>query len=451
MQLFRSLRARSAIGNHEQRLLAGRHARLRGEPGPKPGSSHADVAAQLDDADWAILESLPLWIDVPEHDVRVVHAGIVPGVPFEKQDPWLLTHIRSIDERGKPSEKWGTLWGSLYQERAAHRVWTQRTATPAIAPARDRARYRLRVRRRADCTGACPMASPRRPSRLVSTRWCRCAHAAPTPTTVASYPEAECGSRLRLRPRAARRPSGKLTRVPLPGLEAGERKLDPKTAHYLCDVLRLRAGEKFIAFDPETKLEADARLGESEHGTYCGIGALREGARVQRYGHRARASARQGRQDRTSRARSDRTRRGRAALGRKCAQRLTRRTNAARASARAGRRSRSMPRANAVAQTCPRSSDRTRSSRSSARWRDQNAIKLCLVPGAAQSLRALTAAWTVGSPIAILIGPEGGLAPEEVSEAEQAGFVAVSFGELVLRTEIAGTAVLGALLLVAQS
>ena len=82
--------------------------------------------------------------------------------------------------------------------------------------------------------------------------------------------------------------------------------------------------------------------------------------------------------------------------------------------------------------------------------RDQNAIKLCLVPGAVQSLRALTAAWTVGSPIAILIGPEGGLAPEEVSEAEQAGFVAVNFGELVLRTEIAGTAVLGALLLVAQ-
>ncbi|HEY3256277.1 MAG TPA: metallophosphoesterase, partial [Polyangiaceae bacterium] len=115
LRLFRSLRARSALGNHEQRLLAGRQARLRGEPGPKLGSSHAEVAAQLEDADWAILESMPLWIDVPEHDVRVVHAGIVPGVPFDKQDPWMLTHIRSIDERGKPSEKWGTLWGSLYQ------------------------------------------------------------------------------------------------------------------------------------------------------------------------------------------------------------------------------------------------------------------------------------------------------------------------------------------------
>lgn len=116
LRLFRELRARAAIGNHEQRLLAARHARLRGEPGPKLGSSHAAVAAELSDADWAVLESLPLWVDVPEHAIRLVHAGIVPGVPFEQQDPWLLTHIRSITADGKPSEKWGTLWGSLYKD-----------------------------------------------------------------------------------------------------------------------------------------------------------------------------------------------------------------------------------------------------------------------------------------------------------------------------------------------
>jgi hypothetical protein len=115
LRLFRELRARSAVGNHEQRLLAARHARLRGEPGFKLGGSHAEVAAQLGDADWALLESLPLSIDVPEHDVRVVHAGVLPGLPFDQQDPWILTHIRSVGADGKPSEKWGTLWGSLYQ------------------------------------------------------------------------------------------------------------------------------------------------------------------------------------------------------------------------------------------------------------------------------------------------------------------------------------------------
>ncbi len=115
LQLFRAVRGRSALGNHEQRLLAARHASQHGGSGPKLGSVHAEVAAQLNDDDWAILESLPLWIDVPEHGLRVVHAGVVPGVPFEAQDPWLLTHIRSVDEHGKPSEKWGQLWGSLYR------------------------------------------------------------------------------------------------------------------------------------------------------------------------------------------------------------------------------------------------------------------------------------------------------------------------------------------------
>lgn len=45
----------------------------------------------------------------------------------------------------------------------------------------------------------------------------------------------------------------------------------------------------------------------------------------------------------------------------------------------------------------------------------------------------------------ILIGPEGGLDPEEHAVAIRAGFEAVSFGPRVLRTETAGLAVLAAL------
>lgn len=115
LRLFRKLRARSVMGNHEQRLLAARAAKERGGAGGKPGSTHAEVAAQLGDEDWAMLESFPLWLDLPEHEIRIVHAGIAPGVPFEQQDPRLLTHIRSIGDDGRPSEKWGTLWGSLYR------------------------------------------------------------------------------------------------------------------------------------------------------------------------------------------------------------------------------------------------------------------------------------------------------------------------------------------------
>jgi len=49
--------------------------------------------------------------------------------------------------------------------------------------------------------------------------------------------------------------------------------------------------------------------------------------------------------------------------------------------------------------------------------------------------------------VAVLIGPEGGFTAEERELAEALEFVPVRFGDLVLRTELASAAVLGALLL----
>jgi Calcineurin-like phosphoesterase len=116
LRRVRELGAHSVIGNHEQRLLGAREARRRGEPEPHLNRSHQRVFAEFDDGDWELLASLPLYIDLPEHRLRIVHAGLVPGVPIEQQDPWAVTHIRSIDAEGRPSSRWGpTLWGQLYR------------------------------------------------------------------------------------------------------------------------------------------------------------------------------------------------------------------------------------------------------------------------------------------------------------------------------------------------
>jgi hypothetical protein len=111
LDLLRAVGARSVRGNHEDRLL-----RYRSAPKENPmGEQTLTTARALRKRDWALLESLPLWIDLPEHGVRVIHAGLVPGVPIEQQDPHTLMYVRALDRDGAPVEKRGRfLWGERY-------------------------------------------------------------------------------------------------------------------------------------------------------------------------------------------------------------------------------------------------------------------------------------------------------------------------------------------------
>lgn len=68
-------------------------------------------------------------------------------------------------------------------------------------------------------------------------------------------------------------------------------------------------------------------------------------------------------------------------------------------------------------------------------------LRLMLAPDAGQTLADLAPATN----IQLLIGAEGGLDPQEVIAAGQAGFQAVRLGPRVLRTETAGLAALAAL------
>lgn len=114
LKLYRELHAQAPVGNHEQRLLEAHRARALGEKEPRLSSSHQRIVDELTPEDWALLEGLPLFVDVPEHEVVMAHAGIDPSRPLSKQDAWVVTHVRSIDEDGRPSEKWGRLWGETY-------------------------------------------------------------------------------------------------------------------------------------------------------------------------------------------------------------------------------------------------------------------------------------------------------------------------------------------------
>lgn len=73
-------------------------------------------------------------------------------------------------------------------------------------------------------------------------------------------------------------------------------------------------------------------------------------------------------------------------------------------------------------------------------------VKLLLWEGeTANGLRAVVAGIPAPESVAVLIGPEGGLSAEEAGEAMANGFIPVTLGRRILRTETAGIAVLAIL------
>jgi hypothetical protein len=113
LALYRQVNARSVLGNHESTLLAAHRARRDGTKRPRLSSLHYALLHRLGEADWELLEKLPLSLSLPEHGLCVVHAGVLPAQGLSALDAWTLTHIRSIDPQGKPSprhdyEPWAT-------------------------------------------------------------------------------------------------------------------------------------------------------------------------------------------------------------------------------------------------------------------------------------------------------------------------------------------------------
>lgn len=99
-------------GNHEQKLLDWRHG------GGRLGRLHLELAEAMRDVDWTLLEASPFWLDLPEHDARIVHAGVLPGVPLDEQHPETLMTLRTVGPRGEAPRKkrrsdlplWGERW-----------------------------------------------------------------------------------------------------------------------------------------------------------------------------------------------------------------------------------------------------------------------------------------------------------------------------------------------------
>ncbi|HEY0707060.1 MAG TPA: metallophosphoesterase [Polyangia bacterium] len=112
--------AQAVLGNHDAHVL--RLHRVKGLPddGREVKPEHQLVVNHLRHEDWDYLMNLPYFIRLGAEqaggpDTAVVHAGAVPGIPLEKQDPEHLITLRSIKDNGEPTKKlkgrpWASLW-----------------------------------------------------------------------------------------------------------------------------------------------------------------------------------------------------------------------------------------------------------------------------------------------------------------------------------------------------
>ena len=144
VSLAQRLSATTVRGNHEDKVLLSlseqrsHHAPLRGpEEDPltmddmmdEESFSHGDysvrkLAKQLSNEQIHYLQQAPVILKVGHIQgiggIVVVHAGLVPGVPLEHQDPYEVMNMRSIDldtHLPKENRDAGTPWEKFWNHR----------------------------------------------------------------------------------------------------------------------------------------------------------------------------------------------------------------------------------------------------------------------------------------------------------------------------------------------
>lgn len=119
VQLARERRALAVLGNHDAHVLEGRR-------GKKLKAHHAQVAQSLSSHDVEWLERLPCFLDLPELNALVVHAGLLPNVELARQPRHVLLNLRSFDDDGEPSTRvdggrpWAERWAGPRQVIFGH-------------------------------------------------------------------------------------------------------------------------------------------------------------------------------------------------------------------------------------------------------------------------------------------------------------------------------------------
>jgi 16S rRNA (uracil1498-N3)-methyltransferase len=237
-------------------------------------------------------------------------------------------------------------------------------------------------------------------------------------------------------------------RVPFAGLAAGVCPLGAALGRYVTRVHRLGPGARLCLFDPEVGLEADGELvaGPSPE-VWCRVGEPRPSGYRALPVHLLQGLGKADKPDEVIRAAT--------ALGVASVRLVQTERSVARLTAQRG--SGRLERWRRIAIEAARQSGRgdipaldAPSALADALARVDASARVTLA-ASADPLYVRLGAWRGLEPLALLVGPEGGLDAAEQRLAEGAGFLPASLGSTTLRSELAGVAALGALVALAAA
>lgn len=233
-------------------------------------------------------------------------------------------------------------------------------------------------------------------------------------------------------------------RVPASGLRPGPLTLSREAGRYVTQVRRLGIGARFVLFDPEARLEADAVLERAGAEVVVELGEPRAARLVPL--RAATVIQCVGKADKLDQVVRDATELGATAI----LPAISERSVAKRTTESALHRLRRI--AVEAARQCGRGDvPHIAAPRPLTEVLSEAApgVRVALDPLATTPLAQALSRPNV-STFTFVVGPEGGLTATELAESVERGFERVRFGRFVLRTETVAAAVLGALTAIAE-
>lgn len=234
-----------------------------------------------------------------------------------------------------------------------------------------------------------------------------------------------------------------MIRIPHARLSEGPIQLDAAASRYASRVRRVKPRDVVLLFDPETALEAEAVV-EEERGprgeVRVTVGAVRPASL--RPARSVTVIQCVGKADKLDQVVRDATELGATAVlpawSERCVSERASKSALERLSRVAIEAARQCLRGDVPRVEGPRPlPDVVSDTRSD--------VRMVLDPGASRSLRSALEGAPSTASVAFVVGPEGGLSAGEILACSEAGFIPVRLGRLVLRTETAATAALGAI------